>query len=209
VQEREACELEVPPQQGTHRRTDRAGRQTPASAKSGEIGEQPIKIWSPAGRPSRNSASGVRLSLSAPCRARIHVAITLLDLMQGIEKRGPGYTRRHLVRSRFLLRQGVRLSDRKVTSFLVGLSAGGSVAAFLAAAVKERTLRESELLIEIDRLTRKTDDLAVQAEKERKANQRLTAQLSAERSRIADFAGLEAELRQRLGRSRALRPEQF
>jgi hypothetical protein len=39
--------------------------------------------WSPAGRPSRNSASGVRLSLSAPRRARIHVAITLLDLMQG------------------------------------------------------------------------------------------------------------------------------
>jgi len=108
-----------------------------------------------------------------------------------------------------VLRQGVRLSDRKVTSFLVGLSAGGSVAAFLAAAVKERTLRESELLIEIDRLTRKTDNLRAQAEKERKANERLAAQLSAERSRIADFAGLEAELRQRLGRSRALRPEQF
>jgi hypothetical protein len=108
-----------------------------------------------------------------------------------------------------VLRQEVRLSDRKVTSFLVGLSAGGSVAAFFAAAVKKRALRESELLIEIDRLTRKTDNLSAQAEKERKANERLTAQLSAERARIADFAGLEAELRQRLGRSRALRPEQF
>jgi len=126
-----------------------------------------------------------------------------------MEKSAPGHSCRHLVRSHFVLRQGVRLSDRKVTSLLIGLSAGGSVAAFLAAAVKERALRESELLIEIDRLTRETDDLRAQAEKERKANERLTAQLSAERSRIADFAGLEAELRQRLGRSRALRPEQF
>ncbi len=119
---------------------------------------------------------------------------------------GAGRSCRHLVRSRFELRQGVRLSDRKVTSFLVGLSAGGGVAAFLAAAAKERALRESELLIEIDHLTRKTDNLRAQAEQERKANARLTAQLSGAHSRIADFADLEAELRQRLGRSALLGP---
>lgn len=96
----------------------------------------------------------------------------------------------------------------KTTSFLVGLSAGGGVAAYFAAAARERALREkSELLSEVERLTTETDALRAEAAREREANERLTAQLSRARSRIAEFSNLETELRNRLGRPRAARSE--
>lgn len=107
------------------------------------------------------------------------------------------------------------LLDRRVVSFVVGAAVGGSVAALIARARTERALREKErllaekeeLLTDVDRLRRETDDLRAQAEQEREGKERLTAELSEARARIADFGRLEADLRQRLGRVSGLQPD--
>jgi predicted RNase H-like nuclease (RuvC/YqgF family) len=99
---------------------------------------------------------------------------------------------------------------------MVGVAVGGSVAALIGRAKtaralgeKERLLtRKEELLTEVDRLKHEADDLRARAEEERKAKERLTAELSEARSRIADFGRLEADLRQRLGRISGLQPDQ-
>jgi DNA repair exonuclease SbcCD ATPase subunit len=73
---------------------------------------------------------------------------------------------------------------------------------------KERLLtRNEERLTHVERLKREADDLRAQAEQEREAKERLTAELSEARARIADFGRLEADLRQRLDRVSSLQPD--
>lgn len=105
--------------------------------------------------------------------------------------------------------------DQRIVSFVVGAVVGGSVAALIARAKRERALREKgqlltekeELVTDIDRLRHEADDLRAQAEQDREAKERLTAELSEARARIADFGRLEADLRQRLGRVSGLQPD--
>jgi hypothetical protein len=107
------------------------------------------------------------------------------------------------------------LLDQRFVSFVVGAAVGGSVAALIARARTKRALREKErlltekeeLLTDVDRLRREADDLRAQAEQEREGKERLTAELSEARARIADFGRLEADLRQRLGRVSGLQPD--
>jgi gas vesicle protein len=110
----------------------------------------------------------------------------------------------------------MHLLGQRVVSFVVGVAVGGSIAALLARAKTGRALREKERLLttkeelhtEVDRLKHEADDLRAQAEQEREAKERLTAELSQARSRIADFGRLEADLRQRLDRVSGLQPDQ-
>jgi hypothetical protein len=93
----------------------------------------------------------------------------------------------------------VRLPSKRVSWFVVGLGVGGSVAAVVIQAARRRALGDNiNLLAEVDRLKREVDDLRAQAESEREARERLAAELSEAHSRITDFEGLEADLRQRL-----------
>ena len=106
--------------------------------------------------------------------------------------------------------------DQRVVSFVAGVFVGGSVAALIARAGRARMLRakerllgeKEEVLAEVDRRRHEADDLRAQAEQEREAKERLTAELSEARSRIAEFGRLEADLRQRLGRVSGLQPDQ-
>jgi gas vesicle protein len=110
----------------------------------------------------------------------------------------------------------VHLLGERFVSFVVGVAVGGSAAALIARAKTGRALREKERLLtkerelhtEVDRLKDEADGLRAQAEQEREAKERLTAELSEARSRIADFGRLEADLRQRLGRASGPQPGQ-
>jgi hypothetical protein len=107
------------------------------------------------------------------------------------------------------------LLGQRVVSFVVGVAVGGGVAALIVRAKTMRALQEKERLLtrneerltHVERLKREADDLRAQAEQEREAKERLTAELSEARARIADFGRLEADLRQRLDRVSSLQPD--
>jgi predicted RNase H-like nuclease (RuvC/YqgF family) len=110
----------------------------------------------------------------------------------------------------------VHLLGQRVVSFVLGVAVGGTVAALIARAKTGRALREKERLLtkkeelhaEVDRLEHEADALRAQAEQEREGKERLTAELSEARARIADFGRLEADLRERLDRVSGLQPDQ-
>jgi DNA-binding protein H-NS len=100
----------------------------------------------------------------------------------------------------------MRLPPKRVSWFVAGLGVGGSVAAVVIRTARRRALGDNiNLLAEVDRLKREVGDLRAQAEREREARERLAAELTEAHSRITDFEGLEADLRQRLAHASGVR----